>query len=123
MAGELTDDQVRSILRESHLLAVPSQYEGFGIVYLEAMSFGLPVIATAAGGARDIVTDGTTGWLVEPGDSDRITATVESLATDRERLARMGTAARTRYERHPGWAENARRAAAFLEAVCDAAGG
>ena len=117
MAGELTDTELRSVLRESHLLAVPSQYEGFGIVYLEGMSFGLPAIATTAGGATDIVSDGTTGVLVNPGDATAITTAVQTLANNRDRLAEMGTAARARYERHPTWAESASRVETFLEDI------
>jgi len=117
ITGELTDTELRSVLRESHLLAVPSRYEGFGIVYLEGMSFGLPAIATTAGGATDIVSNGTTGVLVNPGDAAAIATAVQTLASNRDRLAEMGTAARAQYDRHPTWAESAGRVGAFLEDI------
>ena len=103
LAGELSDSELAALLRQSHVLAVPSRYEGFGIVYLEAMSFGLPPIATSAGGPNEFVTDGETGFLVDPGDTTTVSRAVEKLATDRELLVEMGQAARRRYERQPGW--------------------
>ncbi len=69
LLGTLSPPELAARLRQSHLLAVPSSYEGFGIVYLEAMRFGLPVIAGDAGGPREIVSHGVTGFLVPPGDT------------------------------------------------------
>jgi glycosyltransferase involved in cell wall biosynthesis len=117
MAGELTDRELAETLRASHVLAVPSRYEGFGIVYLEGMSFGLPAIASRAGGATDVVTDGETGVLVDPGDPAAIARAVGRLDRDRDRLAEMGQAARRRYESHPGWRETTARVRRLLESV------
>jgi len=52
----------------SDILVLPSLWEGYGIVLLEAMSFGLPVIATRVGGIPEIVSDGRNGLLVEAGN-------------------------------------------------------
>ncbi|PSQ14297.1 glycosyltransferase family 1 protein [Halobacteriales archaeon QS_8_69_73] len=120
LAGELSDDGLAATLAESHVLAVPSRHEGFGIVYLEGMSFGLPAIASAAGGAKEVVTDGETGVLVEPDDVAEVAAALAELAADRDRLARMGRAARRRYEAHPDWTEAAARVRELLAAVADA---
>ncbi|WP_050032910.1 glycosyltransferase family 4 protein [Halorubrum halophilum] len=105
-AGRLSDDALADALRESHVLAVPSRYEGFGIVYLEGMSFGLPAIASRAGGASETVTDGETGVLVDPDDPDAVARALDEFAADPDRLAEMSRAARRRYERHPSWAES-----------------
>ena len=121
-AGELGDDALASWLRESHALAVPSRHEGFGIVYLEGMSFGLPAIASAAGGAREVVTDGETGWLVEPGDAGAVAEALRTLSADRDRLAGMGRAARRRYESWPSWPETAARVRELLVAVAGGEG-
>lgn len=115
VAGELSDSGLAAALRSSHVLAVPSQYEGFGIVYLEGMSFGLPAIASGAGGARDVVTDGETGVLVDPGDSAAIARALTRFADDTERLISMGQAARRRYESHPSWRETTARVRRLLE--------
>lgn len=102
-AGEVSDAELGAILRNSHAVAVPSRHEGYGIAYLEGMSFGLPAIATTAGGASEIITDGKTGFLVEPDDPDAVAEAIRSLTHDRSRLARMGKAARRRFERQPDW--------------------
>ncbi len=116
MAGELTDAALAGTLRRSHALAVPSRYEGFGIVYLEGMSFGLPALASRAGGASDVVTDGEDGLLVAPDSPSAVARAIERL-DDPDTLAAMGNAARARYERHPGWAETTRRVRGLLAEV------
>ncbi|MFD1569882.1 glycosyltransferase family 4 protein [Halorubrum laminariae] len=118
-AGRLSDDELAATLRESHAIAVPSRYEGFGIVYLEGMAFGLPAIASRAGGASDVVTDGETGVLVDPDDPSAVAAALESLATDPDRLAAMSRAARRRYERHPDWPATTARVRRLLATVAD----
>ncbi len=90
-------------LYESHdVLAMPSEHEGFGIVYLEAMSFGLPVIASSAGGAVDIVKDSINGFLAEPGNEVHVAAALRRLR-DPDIYGRMSAAAVTTYKNHPDW--------------------
>jgi len=115
--GELSDAELAERFREHHTLAVPSRYEGYGLVYLEAMSYGLPVIASRAGGATDIVTDGENGFLLDPDDPAAVADAITSLATDRERLAAMGQAARERYDAQPDWLETAERVWELLSNV------
>ncbi len=117
LAGRLPDQDLADVLRRSHVLAVPSRYEGFGIVYLEGMSFGLPAVATTAGGARTVVEDGETGYLVDPDDPAAVGRALAALAGDRDRLARMGRAARRRHDRHPDWTETTARVRSLLRAV------
>ncbi len=121
-AGELSDDALAATLQESHVLAVPSRHEGFGIVYLEGMGFGLPAVASAAGGAAEVVADGETGVLVDPGDSAAVAEALNALGRDRDRLARMGAAARDRYDAHPDWSETATRVRSLLAQVARAGG-
>ncbi len=118
-AGGIDDDALANAFREHHVLAVPSRYEGYGIVYLEGMGFGLPAIATTAGGATDIVADGETGFLVDPGDSAAVADAIATLAADRERLATMGRAARERYEAQPDWTETGESVRTLLRSVVD----
>jgi len=119
--GRLSDAGLADALRESHVLAVPSRYEGFGIVYLEGMSFGLPAIASRAGGASETVTDGETGVLVDPDDPAAVARALEGFAADPDRLVEMGLAARRRYERHPDWAESTARVRRLLAEVAGVA--
>ncbi len=101
-------------MQESHLLVTPSSYEGFGIVYLEAMGFGLPAIGGRAGGAGEVITPGENGFLIQPGDAAWLAEILEQLAADRERLAQMGAAALKRYAAHPTWEETCSNIRLFL---------
>ncbi len=114
LAGQLEDGELADLLSRSDVLAVPSTHEGFGIAYLEGMAFGLPAIASAGGGAAEIVTHGENGYLVQPGDTDALAAHLRELAADRGRLRAMSLAARQRYEQHPTWAETGERVYRFL---------
>lgn len=111
--GQVSDAALRDLLGRVHLLAVPS-YEGFGIVYLEAMAFGLPVIASTAGAAREIVTPGVNGFTVDPSDRPAFVQTLRGCLESSEALAAMGAAAREVYERHPTWADTGARIRDFL---------
>jgi glycosyltransferase involved in cell wall biosynthesis len=115
--GRLPDDDLGAELGDSHVLAVPSRYEGFGIAYLEGMSYGLPALASRAGGAGDLVTDGETGALVDPDDPAAVARELDRFAADRDRLAAMGRAARARYEAHPDWTETTGRVRRLLADV------
>jgi len=120
--GAVEDDTLAECLRDSHVLALPSRHEGFGIAYLEGMAFGLPAVASLAGGGRSVVTHGETGFLVPPAGAGAVAAALDRLAGDREALATMGVAARRRFEAHPGWAETAGRVRSFLAEVAGRTG-
>jgi glycosyltransferase involved in cell wall biosynthesis len=112
--GAVPDDELVPLLARSHVFALPSSYEGFGIVYSEAMSFGLPVIASTEGGAKKIVKHGVNGFLLRPGDTAALTRHISELLTDRARLGSMSLAALRDSSRHPTWSETGRRIRRFL---------
>ncbi|ARS89287.1 glycosyltransferase family 4 protein [Natrarchaeobaculum aegyptiacum] len=114
-AGEVSDARLASILECQHVLAVPATYEGFGMAYLEAMEYGVVPIASAVGGAREFVDHGRNGYLVEPGTPGAITAIVERLASDRDRLAALGATALETAACHPTWEETMGTVRQFLE--------
>jgi glycosyltransferase involved in cell wall biosynthesis len=101
--GKLPAEQLKEKFMDSHSLVVPSTYEGFGIVYLEAMGFGVVPIATTAGGAREIIFSGQDGYLVPVEDvlvlADRLRCIIE----DRSQLAGMGIAALQKFHKFPSW--------------------
>lgn len=115
--GTAPDDRIAQTLLESHVMVVPSSYEGYGIVYLEGMSFGLPAIGTTAGGAGEIITHGVDGFLIDPGDSKSLQAHLFDLASNRRKLGRMGQAAHRRFKAHPGWDETSKNIRQFLESI------
>jgi glycosyltransferase involved in cell wall biosynthesis len=111
----VSSEQLVDLLESHHCLAVPSFYEGFGIVYLEAMGFGAPVIASTAGAVPEVVDDGREGFLVSPGDVEALTESIGTLIRDRNLLLAMSLAARKRSLGHPTWAESATRVEEFLQ--------
>jgi len=115
--GPMDGEKLAAKLTSADVLVVPSSYEGFGIVYLEGMAFGLPAIGTTAGAATEIITDGETGFLVEPDDSKTLAEHLSRLANDRKLLARMSVNALERYRQQPTWEETARRIREFLHGV------
>lgn len=113
--SSLDNDPLKQKLDQAHVLIVPSSYEGFGIVYLEGMGFGLPAIGTTAGAAGEIIEHGKTGYLIEPNDSGALAAHISQLAEDRDLLTQLSLNARTRYIQQPAWTETARQIRSFLQ--------
>ncbi|MFA9428312.1 glycosyltransferase family 4 protein [Natronorubrum sp. A-ect3] len=113
-AGEVTDAALESLLERSHILAVPSTYEGFGMVYLEAMEYGVVPVASAVGGAREFVDDERNGFVVDPANPDAIATVIERLGTDRDELAALGENALETAAAHPTWEETMTRVRTFL---------
>jgi glycosyltransferase involved in cell wall biosynthesis len=87
---------IRDWLARADVFVHTSRWEGFGIVLLEAMLAGLPVVATRVSAVPEVVAEGETGLLVEPGDHDKLAQHLRSLLTDRERAAALGEAGRRR---------------------------
>lgn len=112
--GEVPDDDaVRREYAGAAVFCLPSMQEGFGLVFLEAMAAGLPVVAGDAAAVPEVVPDGEAGLLVPPEDADALARALADLLADPARRARMGAAGRTRAEAH-AWP---RIAARFLDAV------
>jgi glycosyltransferase involved in cell wall biosynthesis len=81
------------------LLAFPTLGDGFGLVIQEAMCCGTPVVTTPCGGGPECITDDVNGWLIPPRDVDALVERFRAAAADRDRVAAMGRAARSRAER------------------------
>lgn len=113
--GPLNDDEVAAQLKDSHLLVLPSLYEGFGIAFLEGMGYGLPAIATTAGAAHEIISHGDNGYLVPPGDAHSLANCLKEILHDRKRLVAMSLKARQRYADHPTWEQTTSRIREFLQ--------
>ncbi|MCS7033992.1 MAG: glycosyltransferase [Phycisphaerae bacterium] len=98
--GKLDRKQTADFLDAARMLVVPSiWWEAFGLVAVEAMMRGLPVIASRAGGLQEIVEHGRTGLLVPPGDAEALAAAMRRLWDDAGARRSMGAAGRAKAER------------------------
>ena len=88
--GFVSDELKYQLLSQSDVFAMPSLHEGFGLVYIEAMSCGLPVIATTAGGQEEFLKDGKTGLLVPSGDPVALKDALTRILDDGEWAANVG---------------------------------
>jgi len=91
-------EDIDALLIASDALLLPSTLEATPYVVIEAMAARLPVIASRVYGIPELVHDGTTGVLIEPGNSDELARAIASLARDRARRVHMGNEGRRRYE-------------------------
>jgi glycosyltransferase involved in cell wall biosynthesis len=117
LLGACPNAEVAMHLTRSQVLVVPSLYEAFGIAYLEAMGFGVPVIASTAGAAHELITHTKHGFLVAPGDATTLAEHLHTLQHDRDGLRRMSLAAYRRAQLHPTWAESVGRVRQLLHSL------
>jgi glycosyltransferase involved in cell wall biosynthesis len=128
LVGQLTGDEVARELARADVLVAPSvptrggKREGIPVVLMEAMAAGLPVVASRLSGIPELVTDGTDGLLVPPGDATAIADALRSLAADPDRRGRFGAAGRARIERDFDVRRNAEALASHIRAGLAAAG-
>ncbi len=129
--GMLARPDVVQILSHARVFVCPSVYEPFGIVNLEAMACGAPVVASAVGGIPEIVVEGETGHLVrfegdgtpknEPRDPEtfarELAAAINDLAAEPERARRFGQAGRARVLERFSWSAIAERTAALYRTL------
>ena len=101
--GAVPRADVPALLRSADLAICCPWYEPFGIVPLEAMACGVPVVAAAVGGLQDTVVDGVTGVHVPPRRPDRLAAAVAALLGDPRRRRALGAAGAERARRRYGW--------------------
>jgi len=92
--GEVPHRKAMEYMSVCDIFSLPSWKEGFGIVYLEAMAHGKPVIGVRGEGIEDVITDGETGFLVTPRDVDSLAKTLDRLLADPDLRRRIGTRAR-----------------------------
>jgi glycosyltransferase involved in cell wall biosynthesis len=115
--GKVSEGMKNALLGHCDILAAPSLYESFGIVFLEAMRMGKPVIGTSVGGIGEIVVPGETGLLVPPQDPAALADAMVALARDARARERLGRAGLDRFLRRFSTEEFARRSTAFYEQV------
>lgn len=131
-AGAVPDDEVPSFYSAADVFTMPNReirrgesrggldYEGFGIVFLEANARGLPVIGGRSGGALDAVVDGESGYLVNPLDEKEIARRLIQLLSDPILAKRLGENGRRRVETHFSWDRAARQVRSLVLDVATA---
>ncbi|MFD8594284.1 glycosyltransferase [Kitasatospora sp. NPDC059646] len=103
LLGGVPSTRMPALLRSADLVLCPAHYEPFGIVPLEAMACGVPVVATAVGGHLDTVADGRTGLLVPAGSGAALAAAAARLLGDQRLRRAFGAAGRRRVLAFYSW--------------------
>ena len=118
LTGALDGRAARARMAAASVMALPSVRESLGVVYLEAMSLGVPVIATQGEGIAEHVEHGVSGILVPPGDDDTLLHELRRLAAEPERARRIGAAGRGRFAAGRfTWTDHARAYLDLFEAL------
>jgi glycosyltransferase involved in cell wall biosynthesis len=111
--GRLDQSGVIDEMRRSHVLVLPSVFEGFGLVIPEAMATGMPVIASTHSIGPEIIRDGEDGFVLEPDDVDGLAAKLDWLAGHRRAACEMGRAA-TQQAQSLSWERHGERVAELI---------
>ncbi len=101
--------EIVQLYSHAAVFVCPSVYEPFGLINLEAMACEAPVVASGVGGILEVVQDGSTGFLVEPGRPEQLAEKIRRLLDDPTLARTMGKAGRTRVEERFGWDRVAER--------------
>jgi glycosyltransferase involved in cell wall biosynthesis len=118
MVGQLTGPEMRAFYTGSRLIVLPSQcFEMCPLVISEAMSHGLPVVASKIGGIPELVDAGRTGLLFEPGQAADLADQIDTLWNDTQLSRQMGTQGRAKAEAQYGESAYYRRLAAIYDGV------
>lgn len=114
VAGRVPLAEVSRLMASADIFCMPAHVEPFGVAYVEAMSHGLPVVASDIGAASDLVTDGVTGFLVRPGDGASLAHRLSTLVLDGELRVRLGEAGRRVAQEHYNWPAVGRKIASAI---------
>ena len=115
----LSYEELAACYSACEIFALPSRGEGFGLVYLEAMARGKPVIGGAHGGAPEVIEDGVTGYLVPHGDARQLAMSIETLLADPAMAQKMGVRGRQRVEKEFRFSAFAKSLKKILREQCE----
>jgi glycosyltransferase involved in cell wall biosynthesis len=117
--GPRNDEDLVEILKENQIFCMPFAYEGFGIAILEAMGFGLPAIGSSEGAARETISHGKNGYLLDPDDLSGLGPLLGGLHQERKRLEKMAHAARATFLSRPRWQDSVTTIETFLSKLLE----
>jgi glycosyltransferase involved in cell wall biosynthesis len=109
-------DDLEAEFHNADLFVLPSRYEGYGMVFAEALAAGLPVIAARAGAVPDVVPE-SAGLLVLPDDTDALIDALRTLLTEKDLRRQLQTGARNAAANLPTWADTAGQVARLIQAI------
>jgi Glycosyltransferase len=101
--GRVPVEELKRYYREATVFCMPSRSEPFGVAYVEAMAYALPIVATEIGALPDMVSNGKNGFLVQPGDVDNLAQALDSLLSDKQKRARFGKISRQLAAKRYNW--------------------
>jgi glycosyltransferase involved in cell wall biosynthesis len=108
--GHVPDDTLSLLYSSCDLFVLPSRLEGLGIVVLEAMAAGKPVIATNAGGIPELVETGHNGILIEAGEAEELASAITRVLGDKSLARAIGKNNTSKVREHYSWEVAARKA-------------
>jgi glycosyltransferase involved in cell wall biosynthesis len=116
MAGKVSSDELTALYRQASIFALATRYEGYGIVFDEALSYGLPIVTCRTGAVPDTVP-ADAGLLVPPDDPDQLAGALRTLVVDTERRRDLARASQSAGLALPTWEDTARVASRVLASV------
>ena len=112
--GFVPDQDLPDLWRQAHVFAMPSRGEGFGLVYIEAMRHGVPVIASVQDAGQEVNLDGETGFNINLDRPEELTARLITLLENPDRARTMGQAGFRRWQQHYRYSAFAERLMSIL---------
>ena len=103
--GRVSESEKKDILEKTDILLMPSSHEGYGIAYIEALSYGVIPIAGLSGGASELIRNGENGYLIDPSDGGKLKSILNALWENPELKKKISTAACNSWAAHPDWEE------------------
>ncbi len=103
LLGVITGQNLVELYHQHQLMVLASSYESYGIVYVEALQFGLPIIGTTAGAAKEIIQPAVNGYLIPPEDATALAEILTALHLDRSLLSTLSKTAWHSYQSYPRW--------------------
>jgi len=117
--GKLPHREAMKYMADAHIFSLPSWQEGFGVVYIEAMAHGIPVIGVKGEGIEDVIVHGENGFLVPPYDVDELTNTLDFLIKNPMKAKIIGERGKNTVLKEYTWSKNAEKTLTLYETLLE----